>query len=127
MGAASIPREGDDAVAALGIDLHVAAGRHHDVLLAADDIGRRRRVDAGAGLELPQYVAALGVIGLEPAVAFAGEDQAAGRGENAADHRLRRLHLPFDLAGVVVDCSYVAPLLFRGDDLEGAAEPQLAL
>src|SRR6202035_6007336 len=90
-------------VAALGIDLHVAAGGDHDVLLAADHVGRGRRVDAGAGMEFPERLAVLGVIGLEPAVALARKDETAGGGEDAADHRLRRLHLPFDLAGVVVD------------------------
>ena len=82
-----LQREGDDRVAALGVDLHVAAGGDHDVLLAARRVGRRRRVDAGAGVEFPQDAAALGVIGLEPAVGFAGEKKPAGSGERTADWR----------------------------------------
>ena len=50
----SLDREGDDGVAALGVDLGVAARADDDVLLAADHVGGRRRIDAGAGLELPQ-------------------------------------------------------------------------
>jgi hypothetical protein len=35
-GSGSVQRERDDAVAALVVELHVAAGRDRDVLLAAD-------------------------------------------------------------------------------------------
>ena len=47
-----LDREGDDGVAALGVDLGVAARSDDDILLAVDHVGRRRRIDAGAGLEL---------------------------------------------------------------------------
>src|SRR5262245_8493505 len=122
----SIQREGDDGVAALVVELHIAAGRDHDVLLASDHVRGRRRVDAGTGIERPQHIAVAGVVGAEAAIAFAGEHQPAGGREDAADHRLRRLHLPADLSGIVVNGGDVAPLFLGRDDLEGAAEPQLA-
>src|SRR5262249_31404514 len=56
---------------------------------------------------------------------LAREYDAAGSRQNAADHRLRRLDLPADLTGVVVDGGYVTGLLFARDDLERAAEPEL--
>src|SRR5262249_51545675 len=122
----SVQRKGDDAVAALEVELDVAAGGNDDVLLAADGVGGWRRVDAGAGIERPEDLAVTGVIGVELAVALAGEDAAAGGREHAPDHRLGRLYLPADLAGVVVDRGDVAPLLLARDHLEGAAEPKLA-
>src|SRR5262249_58097398 len=60
-----IDSEGDDVVAPLVIDLDVAARGDHDVLLAVDRIGGRRRVDAGARLELPENGSGLRVIGFE--------------------------------------------------------------
>jgi hypothetical protein len=44
----SLDREGDDVVAALGVDLGVAARTNDDVLLAADLIRGRGRIDARA-------------------------------------------------------------------------------
>src|SRR5262249_35732364 len=127
IGLKSLQREGDDIVASLVVELDVAAGGNDDVLLAVDRIGGRWRVDAGAGVESPQYLAIPGVIGAEAPIAFAREHEAAGRRQNAADHRLRRLYLPANFAGVVIDRRDVAGLLFGWDDLEGAAEPELAL
>ena len=46
-------RERDNRVPTLVVDLRVAASAYHDVLLAFDRIARRRRVHAGAGLEIP--------------------------------------------------------------------------
>ena len=71
---------------------------------------------AGALTPAPQLyfhssLPVLRVEGLEPAVAFAVEDEVAGRGEHAADQRLRCLELPRDLAGVEVDGDEPAPLL----------------
>src|SRR5271166_14367 len=43
---------------------------------------------------------ALGVIGLELAIRFACEYEPARGRQGTADHWLRRLHAPFDLAGV---------------------------
>src|SRR5204863_4327275 len=68
----------------------------------------------------------------EPAVAVAGEHQAAGGGGGTAHHRQLGLHGPGDLAGVQVDRVDVAVLtrvaaLVVGDAHEGAAEPQPAL
>src|SRR6266849_9541678 len=68
-----LQREGDDVVAPLVVELDIAAGGNDDILLAIDRIGRRRRVDAGAGVESPQHLAVLGVIGAEAPIAFARE------------------------------------------------------
>ena len=62
-------------------------------------------------VELPELLAGARVERLEPAVALAVEHEVAGRGEHAADQRLRRLRLPRDLAGVEVDGDEPAPLL----------------
>src|SRR6185312_4935119 len=120
-------REGDERVAALVVELRIAARRNDDVLLAVDGIGGWWGVDAGPGLEFPEHGARVRVISLKQAVALAGKGKSARRHQNAADHRLLRLDLPFDLAGVVVDRGDVAPLLLGGNDLEGAAQPELAL
>src|SRR5215467_16265415 len=122
-----LQREGDNVIATLVVDLDIAAGGDNDVLLAVNRIGGRRRVDAGTGVEGPQHLAVLGVIGAETPVAFTREHEAAGGRQYPADHRLRRFHLPTNLAGVVIDGRDVTGLLLSRDDLEGAAEPQLAL
>src|ERR1700739_493457 len=44
-----VEREGDDRVAALGVDLRVAARANHDILLAVDFVGGGRSIDACAG------------------------------------------------------------------------------
>src|ERR1700687_5829763 len=98
--ARSIERKGDNVVAAVKINLGVAARTDHNILLAAHHIGRGRSIDARTGAEAPQFLAAGRIVGRELAVAFTGEDETASGGENAADHRLRCLHLPLDLAGV---------------------------
>src|SRR5262249_15337819 len=122
----SIDGKGDDVVAALEVDLDVTASADDDVLLAVDGVGSRRRIDAGAGKERPQHVTGLGIVGAEPAVALTGEHEAAGSGERAAHQRYRRLLLPCDLAGVVIDGGDVAEGLLGWNHLEGAAEPKLA-
>src|SRR5664279_1824792 len=77
--------EHEHGVAALEVELRVAARRDRDVLLAADHVRDGGRVDAGAGLVLPELLAGLGVEGAEEAVAFAVEDQVARGREDAAD------------------------------------------
>src|SRR5258707_15205840 len=121
----SIERESDDIVAAAEVDLRVASRAHDDILLAVDHVGGGRRVDAGSGAETPQLLAVGRIVSGELAVAFARENKAARGGENAADHRFRRLDLPFDLAGVVVNGGNVArPRLVR-DRGESAPPPHL--
>src|SRR5579871_6416906 len=95
----SIERERDDVVATAEVDLGVSTRADHDVLLAVDRIARRRGVDTGSGAEAPEFLAVRRVIGCELAVAFTREHQSARGGQNAADHRLRRLDLPLELAG----------------------------
>src|SRR6195952_2159594 len=104
----SVEREGDDVVAAAEIDLRIAARADHDILLAANHVCRGRRIDASPGAEVPQLLAVRRIVGGKLAVAFAGENKTARGGENTADHRFRRLHLPFDLAGVVINRGDIA-------------------
>src|SRR3989440_998966 len=113
-------------------DLEIAARSHGHELLAVDVEHRGRGVGAGAAVELPQHRAGLGVVRLEPAVAFAGDHEPARRGGRAAHHRQLGFHAPRDLAGVQVDRVDVAVLtrvaaLGVRDAHEGAAEPQAAL
>src|SRR5665213_3074746 len=124
--ACALEREHEDAVAALEIELRVAAGGYGDVLLAVDGIRHRRRIDAGAAIVLPQLVAVLRIERLEPAVALAVEHEPPCRSQHAADQRLGRLHAPGNLAGVEVDRDQTPPLLLARDRLERAAQPQLA-
>jgi hypothetical protein len=49
---------------------------------------------------LPEQFAAGGVEGVQVAVGFAGEDETAGGGQDAANQRLLGLALPADLAAV---------------------------
>jgi hypothetical protein len=77
-------RERNDVVAALGSDHPAAARADDDVPLAVDGVGRRRRIDARAGEERPKYLAGLGVVGSESAVALACEHEPAGVGEGAS-------------------------------------------
>src|ERR1700745_2203634 len=114
--------ESDDVVAALEVDLDVTARADQDILLAAQRVAGGRRIDARPGVEAPQFLAGGRVVGRKLDVAFSRESKATRGGENAADHRLRRLHLPFDLASVVVDGGDVARLLLARDGGEGAAE-----
>src|SRR6266699_6119905 len=113
-------------------DLEVPARRHGYELLAVHFDHRRRSVDSGAAVELPQHRARLGIVRLEPAVTLAGEHQAAGGGGRAAHHRQLGLRGPGDLAGVQVDRVDIAVLtrvaaLVVWHAHEGAAEPQTAL
>src|SRR6185312_16132355 len=114
----------EDAVAALRVDLVVAAGGDGDVLLALHHVRDARRVDARTAEVLPQLLAVARVVRLVPTVRLAVEHDVAGSGEHAADQRLRRLHAPRDLAGVQVDRDETAPLLLARYRLERAAEPQ---
>src|SRR5260370_961331 len=99
----SIKRERDNVVAAAEVDLGVSARTDHYILLAANHVGGRRRIDARTGAEVPQFLAVGRIVGRELAIALTRENKTARGGENASDHRLRRLDLPFDLAGVVVN------------------------
>src|SRR5882762_1427645 len=113
-------------------ELEVTTRRHGDELLAVELVHRGGGVHTGAAVELPKDGTGLGVVCLEPAVALAGEHQAAGRGGRAAHHRQLGLLLPGDLAGVEVDradgsvFTRVAALLVRYPH-EGAPEPEPAL
>src|SRR5215218_1448317 len=123
----SIEREGDDVVTAAGVDLNVASRTYHDILLSVDRVSGGWRIDAGSSAEAPQFLAGGRIVGGELAVAFTRENEAARGGENAADHWFWRLDLPFYLAGIVIDGSNIARLRFARNDLESAAEPQLAI
>src|SRR4030081_913948 len=123
----SIERETENIVAAGENELSVASCAHHDILLAVNHVSGGWRVDAGSSAETPQFLAGGRIVSGELAVAFARENKAACGGENAADHRFWRLHLPFDLAGVVVDGGDVARLCLARDRRESATQPQLAI
>src|SRR4249919_3158471 len=123
----SIERECDDVVAATEVDLGIPARTDDDILLAADHVGGRRRIDARTGAEVPQFLAVGGIVGRELAVALTRENKTARGGENASDHWLRRLDLPFDLAGVVINSGDVTRLRLAWDRREGATQPQLAI
>src|SRR5713226_5905670 len=86
--------EDHDRVAQGIADLEVAAAGYPDELLAPELEGHRRRVAARPGVELPEELAGLRVVGVEVAVAFTGEGEAAGGRERAAHHRLGHLVLP---------------------------------
>src|SRR6266550_2403013 len=107
-------------------ELEISARRDRDELLSVDLENRRSGVDAGAAIELPQHRAGARIIRLEPAVALTREHQAAGRGRGAADHRLIRLDLPGDLAGLQVDSRHVTPLRLARNGDECAPQPQTA-
>ena len=49
----------DDVISPLVVELRIAARGHHDVLLAINGVGRRRRIDTGTSLETPQLRAGL--------------------------------------------------------------------
>src|SRR5439155_1454435 len=119
-------REYYDAVAALEVELRISARGDGDVLFAPHHVGHRRRVDAGAGLVLPQQVTGRRVQRLEEPVALAEEHDTPGSGKGAADQGLLGVVLPSHLAGIDVDRREASPLLLAGDRLERAAEPQLA-
>src|SRR2546422_5787819 len=118
-------REDNHAIAALEVDLRVAAAAHGDILLAADHVGDRLRVGAGAAVEAPQLLAGRRVERVEAAVTLTEEEQAARGGQAAADQRLLGIVLPGHLAGVDIDGRDAAPLLLARDNLERAAEPHL--
>ena len=65
--------------------------------------GDRRRVDSGLAAILPEPRAGCRIVGPEPAVAFAGEDQAARRREYAADHGALGAYLPHDASTRRID------------------------
>src|SRR5262245_18876809 len=71
----SVDREGDDVVTELEVIRNVSTCADHDVLLAVYGVGRRRCIDASAREERPKYLAAFSVVGPEPAVAFARENE----------------------------------------------------
>src|SRR6266481_1750084 len=85
----------------------IAARCNGDVLVSVHLIDHRRRLGAKAGLELPQQLTSLSVIGLDVAVGLAVEDEATGGGRRTAAvaDTVRRLRLPHDLVGVAANRS----------------------
>src|SRR5205807_4881353 len=81
----------------------VAAYGHRDVLRSVDRIGHWRSTDAHAGLELPQLLASLRVVGGHVAVDLAGEQQtASGRGTTQVEFTWIAV-LPGDLIRATVE------------------------
>src|SRR5512144_1602155 len=103
-------------------DRAAPAGDHGHVLLAVLLPGDGRADDAGAGVELPQLLAGLGVEGLQVALGGPGEDQAAVGGEDAAPVHAPVVSLPDDLPGGGLDGLERADVVLehRLDDEAGA-------
>src|SRR6218665_1153936 len=96
------------------------AGHHRDVLLATDGEAAGRRDDARRGRELPQQLAALGVVGAEHAVIGAtGKQHAAAGGEDRAPvPRVRVLLAPDLLAAIDAPGLDAADVVETGLDRE---------
>src|SRR5690242_1081764 len=74
-----------------------------DYVLAAVQHKRLRRVGDAADSGIPQGLAGLGIVGDEAAGAIAGEEESAGRGEEATSAAIAVVGMaPGDLAGLVV-------------------------
>src|SRR6266545_1927018 len=88
------------------------ARQHRDVLLAVVAVGDGLRVDAGAGLELPDLLAVLDVERDEFAGLLAGEQEAAAGDEvRRPDRMVGQRHAPLLFAGERIDRVDVAPRL----------------
>src|SRR5690242_3375635 len=79
------------------------AACHGNILHAVLLPRHRLPLDAGAGLELPQLLATVGVKGFELAGQLPGEDDAAGGGEHAREARDVTGRFPFALSGKWID------------------------
>src|SRR3981189_1120431 len=104
----SIEREGDNVVATAKIDLGIAPRPDHDILLAANHVGRGWGINACSGAEVPQFLAVGRIVGRELAVAFTRENKTACGSENAADPWISSPHPPVDFDVVGIDGGYVA-------------------
>src|SRR3954454_11661389 len=89
------------------VDAAIAAG-DRDILHAVLLPRHRLALDAGAGLELPQLLAGVGIEGFELAGELAGEDDAACRRQHARETRNVARLLPLGLAGQGIDCFQLA-------------------
>ncbi len=85
--------------------------------------GDGRSDHAGAGLELPHHLAALGVGGFQVALGRAPEDQVAGD-QHATPQGGLVFHLPGDLAGLGVDGAQRADMVVK-QRLDGEARAQV--
>src|SRR5437763_3683204 len=102
MSAASARRksEAENQIAAAPAAL-AAAGRDGDELFAVHHVHGRRGIDARAGVELPQLIAGLRVVGVEVAcgVAAAADEHDAAAGHDRARLRVAVEHLlPHELS-----------------------------
>src|SRR5215468_3730179 len=106
-----------------------AAGDDRYVLLFADGVADDAAVMLVAVVCLPQLLAVLVVIGMEPAARIRHEHEAAGRRQEARQRRLREVHGPGDLAGDRIASIEMAVRLAarRIDDLELGGDVELGL
>src|SRR3954452_11402796 len=95
--------EDENAVAALRVDLGVAAGGNSNVLLPVHHVRNPGRVDARAAVVLPQFLAGARVISLVPAVCLTIEHEVARCRKHASDQRLWRFRAPRYLARIEID------------------------
>src|SRR5262249_17929775 len=90
------------------------AGQDRNVLLATMLIGGHVSDDAGRRLELVEFLACLGVDGLEIAFERAVEHHAAGGRQGTRPDRKQLFVRPDDLAGLAVPRNEVAHVRFAG-------------
>src|SRR6516165_4752088 len=74
-----------------------------DILLAVHRIADRRRIDAAADIEAPDFLESLGVVRREGAISFADEHQVAGRCQCARNVRIGELQGGPGFAGRRID------------------------
>src|SRR6266851_6201901 len=123
---ATLQREHPQRVAAREVQLEITARGEGHVLLPVKLVSDGWGIGAGAGLELPQAVARLGIVGIEITVTFASEDQAASGRQRAADAHLIGTRLPRLAVSAHVDGRDVAPGRAARRGEEGAAQAQRA-
>ena len=91
-------------------------------------IGYGRRIDAGAGFELPQRLAGGLIESDELAIHSAGEQQPAISCEHACgNHSFRHWHFPLRLAGQWIERHVIAPRLARRRSAEARLDASRAL
>src|SRR5262249_19550139 len=103
------------------------AGQDRNVLLAAMLIGRHVSNDAGRRLELVEFLARLGIDGLEVAFERSVEHHAAGGRQGARPDRELFRQRPDDLAGLAVPGNEVAHVGFAGRRIHRQRRPDIGL
>src|SRR6266404_4571233 len=103
------------------------AGQYRHVLFAALLVGRDVPDDAGRGLELVEFLARLGIDGLEVAFKRSVKHHPAGGRERTRPDRELLLVRPDDLAGLVVPRDEVTHVLLAGRWIHRERRPYIGL